>query len=298
MKIFGKMLAAVMVIAFSWVPATQAANYTFKIIDVPGAQDTVPMAINNTGLVVGTCGVFGTRTFHGFVCNGGTITTFDAPSASGHTGAYGLNDAGLIVGEYETDTYHGFLKAGSQYTPLDVPGAQSSSNARGINQAGNIVGFYDYGGPSNHSFIYFAEVYSPFAIPGAILTQAWGINDLGQIVGFYQVDSNEEYHGFLKDGQAFTFLNVPGATSTQAWKINNHGDIVGHCIVNGVNHGFILKNGKYVTLDVPGAVGTLLAGINDLGQVVGASIDSSGHYHGFVATPIRGLSAIQLLLLE
>jgi probable HAF family extracellular repeat protein len=298
MKIFGKILAAFMCIAFSWVSATQAANYTFKFIDdVPGAQDTVPFAINNTGLVVGSYGVAAPNSGigHGFVYNAGTSTPFDIPGAS-LTMAYGLNDVGQIVGEYRTDVYHGFLKTGSEYTFLNVPGAQSSSNARGINKAGKIVGFYDYDGPSNHSFSYFAGDYFPFAVSGATLTQAWGINDSGQIVGYY-FDSS--YHGFLFDGQNFAPpINFPGAESTQAYKINNHGDIVGGYVMNGVDHGFILKNGKYVTLDVPGAVETLLTGINDLGQVVGGFIDGNGHYHGFIATPKGGLSAIQLLLLE
>ena len=304
MKIFGKILAALMFIAFSWVPATQAANYTFKIIDVLGAQDTVAFAINNSGLVVGTYGVFAPNsgTGHGFVYNAGTISTFDAPNASGRTYAYGLNNAGQIVGEDRTDVYHGFLKVGEQYTPLDVPGAQASTSAHGINQTGKIVGKYDYGNEGTtlitHSFSHLAGGgYPTFAVTGATDTEAWGINDADQIVGYY-FDSS--YHGFLYDGQSFTYLNFPGATDTQAYKINNRGQIVGTYTLNGVIHGFILNfsTGKWETLDVPGAAQFVLAGINDLGQVVGGFMDN-GHFRGFIATPKRGLSAVtELLLLE
>jgi uncharacterized membrane protein len=303
MKIFGKIFPALMVLGFLWVPAAQAANYTFKTFDVPGAQDTVAFAINNSGLVVGTCGSFTTHVGHGFTYTSGEFATFDAPNASGGTYAYGLNDAGQIVGEDRTDVYHGFLKVGEQYTPLDVPGAQASTSAHGINKAGKIVGKYDYLSDGTtllitHSFSHLeGGGYATFAVDGATYTEAWGINDAGQIVGRY-FDSS--YHGFLYDGQSFTYLNFPGGTDTQAYGINNRGQIVGTYTLNGAGHGFILNlnTGKWETLDVPGAEQIMLAGINDIGQIVGGFTEN-GHYRGFMATPKRGLSAVtELLLLE
>jgi probable HAF family extracellular repeat protein len=51
-------------------------------------------------------------------------------------------------------------------------------------------------------------------------------------------------------------------------------------------------------MDVPGAAQTIVTGINDAGQVVGGFGDNNGHYHGFMATPKRSLSVLQLLLLD
>ena len=285
MNLFIKILVgASLIITFFWAPETHASNYTFTFLKVPGAKDTVAFDINNSGQVVGYCGVAAKNIARGFTYAAGKFKTFNCPGASGRTWATGLNDAGHIVGQYKINIYNGFLKVGNQYITIAVPEANNSTDAKGINEAGQIVGFYAAPGPTriSNSFIFSGGRYSTFAIFGATRTDAFGINDSGKIVGRF-FDSN--YHGFLYDGSTFTYLNFPGATDTVALKINNHGDIVGAYKTNGVYHGFILKDGKYFTLDFPGAVRTAATGINDRGQVVGLFADSSGHYQGFIGTP-------------
>jgi len=71
-------------------------------------------------------------------------TALDDPSADfGTTTAWGINDAGQIVGRYHTDiTFHGFLLSGGTYTTLNDPLASDITHATGINDAGQIVGFF------------------------------------------------------------------------------------------------------------------------------------------------------------
>ena len=69
-----------------------------------------------------------------------TFAPFDVPGAI-RTEAYGINDAGQIVGNYQdaSAATHGFLYTAGIFTSLDVPGALTTY-AQGINNRGQIVG--------------------------------------------------------------------------------------------------------------------------------------------------------------
>ena len=77
--------------------------------------------------------------------SGGVYTYIDVPGAN-QTLAYGINDAGQIVG-VSWNGPHGFLLSGGVYTSIDVPGAVETY-AAGINDAGQVVGRYFEGGGS------------------------------------------------------------------------------------------------------------------------------------------------------
>src|SRR5262249_216963 len=85
-------------------------------IDVPGANRTAALGINNTGQIVGYFGASGVNQLHGFVKTGSTFTTIDVPGAisteqvKASTSVGGINDAGVIVGTF-TDAMgtHGFV---------------------------------------------------------------------------------------------------------------------------------------------------------------------------------------------
>jgi probable HAF family extracellular repeat protein len=83
------------------------------------------------------------RPNHGFLVSGGSFTTLDDPSASTITDAFGINDAGQIVGFFNNASgIHGFLRSGSNFTTLDAPMTTNRTEALGINIAGTIVGEY------------------------------------------------------------------------------------------------------------------------------------------------------------
>src|SRR5262249_16094101 len=127
-----------------------------------------------------------------------TYTTIDVPLADTKFGsaAYGINDAGQIVGWYYDSNvvYHGFLLSVCVYTTFNDSLAIRGTGRYGINALGQIVGSYaaDLG---DHGFLLSGGTYTTLDDPSAISTVpravsntvARGINDAGQIVGYYSV---------------------------------------------------------------------------------------------------------------
>jgi probable HAF family extracellular repeat protein len=155
--------------------------------------------------------------FHGFVRTpAGVYTTFEDPNAgmnhsSGYPGtvAYGINDAGAVVGMY-TDANgvsHGFVRTpAGVFITIDAQGAGTA--------------------------LYLG-------------TTAFSINDAGAIAGYY-LDANKLYHGFFRTpAGAITTFDGPDASTTtwgtQALSIGNAGEIAGTYVGTDLsNHGFIL----------------------------------------------------------
>ena len=83
-------------------------TYIFGI-DVPGATDTYPAAINDAGVIAGT--YFDATGGHGFLDDHGVFTVIDAPGATS-TSIVGINNEGQLVGTFGTgpnSTGGGFL---------------------------------------------------------------------------------------------------------------------------------------------------------------------------------------------
>jgi uncharacterized membrane protein len=103
--------------------------FAFTQIDVPGAQITQALGINDSGQIVG---LFVDATgLHGFLRDtDGSFTPIDVPGAD-RTEAHGINDSGQIVG---VSSFGGFLRdTDGSFTPID-------HLAFGINDNGQIVG--------------------------------------------------------------------------------------------------------------------------------------------------------------
>jgi probable HAF family extracellular repeat protein len=113
-----------------------------------------------------------------------------------YTQAHGINNAGLIVGDYSSGgATHGFLYNGTTYTTIDDPLATSTS-AYGINDADQVVGYYTDSSGGTHGFLYDGTTYTTIDDPSATGgTHVLGINNSGQITGYY-FDSTG-VHGFL-----------------------------------------------------------------------------------------------------
>jgi probable HAF family extracellular repeat protein len=84
-----------------------------------GTFTTVPHGINESAQIVGYSYMYPDGMHHAFLMTDGVFTTFDVPGAS-MTEAYGINNAGDIVGTYvdANGVQHGFLAA-------PVPGPSS-----------------------------------------------------------------------------------------------------------------------------------------------------------------------------
>ena len=209
------------------------------------------------------------------------------------TDTYGINNAGIIAGDYvdSAGVQHGMLWSGvNVFSPIDrsdCPGTPSSTGIAfyGVNSAGVGAGWCSNANGVEIGFTYAKGKFTDINIPGATMTNANGINDSGAVVGTYS-DSSGVQHGFLLVGGVLTKLDPPGTSSLNtAWGINNAGVIT----VFGVNSsGTYLSfttadNGKtYTPFHTPGegSTGTAIHEINNNGDIVATQFDSSGNRHG------------------
>lgn len=223
-----------------------------------------------------------------------TFHPFDVPAELGaFTSAYGINNKGIIVGNFFTvdENVDGFVFQKGSFTDVAVPGASPDNRGslNAVNDRGEAVGsFTDPDTDIGHSFVRRPSgkiTVLPDAAPGAVVTEATAINNRGTIVGFY-VDADGQRHGFILSKSIYTTYDYPGAVRTILTGINDHGQIVGLWIdAAGQRHGFLLDDGIITPIEVPGAGQTSPKGINNRGQVVGFYGDAGvffGLGHGFL----------------
>lgn len=216
-------------------------------INVPAGSYSQPLAINDTGSIVGVFG--GSSGPEGFLLNGARYSAITGPAGSIQSEATGIDNGGDIAGWYinASSVTQGFLLNGSTgtYSTIAVPGA-TATEITGINSAGGLVA---------------------------------GIADLstGESGFLYDYGSSSP--------QYFSF-NLPVALSINSMSINDLGDIAcTYADVNGLSHGCLSNGVTFTTVDDPHGIGTtVLSGINDSGQFVGSYMDAAGVTHG-ITTP-------------
>lgn len=126
---------------------------SFATFTPPGGLNTLASGINNAGQIVGYF-EDSMGNMHGFLDTAGSLTTIDAPGASGYTLANGINDAGTIVGEtyISGEGYQGFIDNAGDFTAFNVPGA-ALTDPLGINNSGQIVGYFQDTGQAPEGFL-------------------------------------------------------------------------------------------------------------------------------------------------
>jgi uncharacterized membrane protein len=158
---------------------------TLTQLNVPGAENTYPTAINDRGVVAGYA--FTPSFYQGFTYSNGVYTIVNAgpPSTDFGTRIYGINNAGDLVGTYESPraTIQAFLVHDGVTTLFDVPGFESvlydnpGTEAFDINDRGQIVGWAQQGIEGlTRGFI---ETNGRFDL---LDFQIFGINDRGQLL--------------------------------------------------------------------------------------------------------------------
>jgi probable HAF family extracellular repeat protein len=255
-------------------------------LDLPGAVETRPFAINNRGQLTGAQRKTG-EGYRGFVARAGEFTTVDVPGARGGEAAVNdIDDRGRLVGDYDFVT-SGYLRdERGHLETFDAPGALTQTVPIGLNNRGQIVGTFDRRDGA-HGFLRDQRGrFTTIDFPGATRTEAARINDRGQIVGVYTATdggSGLDARGFLFDRGEYTPTDIPGARSTSPTGIDNRGRIAGTYVdAEGAMHGFLRDaDGAVATIDVPGAVATQLLDLNDRGETAGVFADAGGTLRGF-----------------
>lgn len=215
-----------------------------------------------------------------------------------NTYAFGINNAGQIVGYYWDQTLTGgddvgFLYHSGTWTSLDR-GGQVATDLYGINASGSIAGsdeaddsfltFYGLRTNSNTTLISDNAV-CPQANQGCgNYSEFYGINNDGLIVGTATLGSPNLQGLIYQPGGGYRTFMVNGA-DTFAHGVNDSGVVVGFYLDTSY-HGFVdTTNGSSDSISVvnyPGAVATFIYGINDAGVMVGTYKDALGVYHGFI----------------
>jgi probable HAF family extracellular repeat protein len=179
--------------------------------------------INNAGQVVGEFG-FGTQATLAYLWSPNapeqTISSVTNPGSNAIDKAYGVNDAGQVVGVDLPFGEKGFVWQNGSFSFLKVPGA-SATEAHGINNAGTIVGTAD-----SHGFLDANGQFSTIDVSGATATDPMAINTSGTIAGSY--NDGAHWHGFIDTGGQMSFINEPDASDTWVTGLNDKGQLTGY----------------------------------------------------------------------
>jgi probable HAF family extracellular repeat protein len=200
----------------------------------------------------------------------GTYTQIDYPGALGGTYAFGIDNAGDLVGTYgdpNGTTLDGFLLTGGTYATIDYPGAQYTY-LYGINNAGQVVGFTNGGFGLDLGFVYAVstQAFTTVSYPGAISTDATSINDSGTTVGSALLGS--EYIGFELTGSTYRKI-VLGQDDIYDLAVIASGAVAGYgqSKNNPSYINFLFNDRKFRPLTIPLQFAQVL-GINPAGNAV------------------------------
>jgi hypothetical protein len=294
-NIFVRILAALLICAATQLSA-EAGLPAIKLVtsfqvDPDRFIDTRPQSINSNGDIAGYLEDIDHNTT-GFVrFRNGTQSIIEPPNSEPRfTTVWGINDSGLIAGNYVNIDREGFsfFLSGDTYTDYIVPGALSRI-IRGLNNAGNFDGMASFPGTgnSNQPYISVGGDIIFFSVPGVeppFLTYVYGMNNLNQVVGSYSDEGGN--HGYIRnaDGTLTFPIDYPGASHTFLHGINDKGWMVGSYLdTEGVYHGFFATSPtRFVAFDLPPGRFTILNGINNRGIICGA-YEASGIVYGLIA---------------
>lgn len=234
---------------FSVVHATMVNDQGSKDLGTLGGKWSRAYAINNSNQVVGVSEL-ATKESRAFLYFNGKMSEL-APLPGGESStAFGLNDAGVIVGGSSVPhpasirmAIHAVLWRDGVPIDLGVLRTNGSSLAFAVNSRNDVVGKAD-SGDGETAFLYSDGQMKDLQIEGG---HAFGINDNRQIVGSQETGEERHPHfvGFLWDKGTFYDLNscLPegsGFSIQGAFRINNAGQIAAIGTYNNELHALLL----------------------------------------------------------
>jgi len=221
-----------------------------------------------------------------------TFSDVHANATALETDTYGVNNAGVIVGDYvdSASVQHGMILAGKKLTTVDSKSCQAISGTGGIsfygvNSAGAAAGWCISSKTSlDTGFVYAKKKFTAVNFPKSSGTQVTGINDKGEVVGLY-FDTAGATHGFSKIGTKYTTIDVKGDSNSVAWGVNNAGQITVYATNSaGTFDAYLVTGKKFKNIDNPGAgtTGTIVHTPANNGDIDGTYYDTSGTEKGWV----------------
>lgn len=231
-------------------------------------------SVNAAGVVAGAVGGGVSQRGALFVNGVGSLITATTANGSFMNVAFGINDAGLVIGT-GIDPNNAAVNVGLVYNSVTgvmtsvgaLPGGNGALNF-GVSNSGYVVGSSMLNQGSGQSFIWSAAGgMTAIGLPPATSQgSARGVNDQGWTVGTAGGQFAVPY--LYADGSTYALqsLLAPGSgwdlstnTSSSAMSITNDGTIVGTAVHNGLTHAYAMVLTSAVP--EPGSWALMLAGL-------------------------------------
>jgi hypothetical protein len=269
------------------------AAYVFTPVTVPNAQIFNFFGPNDKGQIA-----LSTTIGSGIWENGNFTLLPPPPKGFASVTAFGINNAGTIVGEATTPDGHeqGFILIGSTYSLFSRPG-WDNTEPRFINSSALITGWSFDDSGSSAGFVYDPATgnFTDATPAGSDSTLIQGMNKFGIVsgsghdpaLGFYAITWQQGQ--FAQGKRTVPFLDrfTVGNEESRARGINDAGVIVGYFFSGKA--GFVGNSVVgFQLLHVPGTTGgekTVCEGINNSGQVACASYPADFYENVFIGTP-------------
>ena len=115
------------------------SNGSYNTLNFPGAQETMPAGINDSGTVVGTISDYSGS--HGFIYSSGKWAKVDYPGTSGMTQLLGISNGNVILGlSTSTESGFTFIYSNGKFKVISDSKAAGGVFASGIAANGLIAG--------------------------------------------------------------------------------------------------------------------------------------------------------------
>jgi probable HAF family extracellular repeat protein len=262
-----------LMVAAATAHATRPAPWTFTNLGPAGSINSIAMAVNNRGDVVGNVRVAlpdGWFASHAALWQNGEFHDLGAqigtPPGEAWTQAQAVNDAGTVVVSGGPDSL--LTWRNGVWTTLGLRDA----SAYDINHSGAIVGSYRVAG-AQHAFVYRNAVLQDLGEFGGGIATAQAISDRGVVVGWgFRADFSSV--GFVYEDGVRKELGTFGGRNSQALDVNDRGTVVGFAQdASGRSIAFTTdrSGALHPVADLPG--NSTAWGINRRGAIVGSSDD-------------------------
>jgi probable HAF family extracellular repeat protein len=250
--------------------ADRPGPWTLGILGPAGSINSIAMAVNNRGDIVGDVRV--ALPGDGFAIHAGLWQNGEFRDLGAEVGTPGqtwihteaVNDRGTVVVSGGPDGLMTWRDG--VWTVLGIRDA----SAHGINRSGAIVGNYRVSG-AQHAFLYRNAVLQDLGEFGGGIATAEAINDRGTVVGWgFRADFSAV--GFVYEDGARRELGTFGGRSSQALDVNDRGTVVGFAQdASGRSIAFMTDRSGAMrpVADLPG--NSTAWAINRRGAIVGSS---------------------------
>jgi probable HAF family extracellular repeat protein len=211
--------------------------------------NTYATAINSSGEAVGSNG-------GAFVVVNGQVQELATVPGITWSAAYGINDAGTVVGDGELSngTFRGLIWTPDGSVVLLGTLGGSSSQATDVNNSGEVVGFASLANGYQHAFSAMDDMMIDLGTLGGS-SYAYGVNDSGEVVGYSYLTDGDQNAFLYDDGTMLNLNSLLPANSgwvlEEAFGINDAGQITGMGLYDGQSEAFLMTDPS------PGGIGVV-----------------------------------------